>query len=218
MGRREPSERTIIRILFVIGIVLFLSEAWKQWCITFRIGNGSYDVAFFPFQLCSIPMYLCLLLPFIKGDRFRKAVLAFLSCFSLLSGIMAFLDTSGFVQYGWLPLVIHSYAWHVLLIVIGILSGIQRVLYEGVDGFSGAVILYLACCLIAELLNFVLGRSGFINMFYINPEYDMSQIVFRDIGRTIGNPAVIIFYICMTITGAGMIQLIWRLIYRKTRG
>ena len=77
------------------GIVLILSELWKQWTLTFHLNNGYYDWWYFPFQLCSIPMYICTALPFVHGLKIRRCLLAFLMDFGLLGGIFAFFDTSG---------------------------------------------------------------------------------------------------------------------------
>ena len=46
------------RFLFYTGLVMAASEIWKQWTLTFVLGGGSYNWWYFPFQLCSVPMYL----------------------------------------------------------------------------------------------------------------------------------------------------------------
>ena len=74
--------------------------------------------------------------------------------------------------------------------------------------------LYLTCCLIAELLNLSLDRFGTINMFYINPDYQMQQVIFRDLLPYLGNTGVILLYIASTIFGAFILFLIWKLIFR----
>ena len=101
---------------------MFLSEIWKQYCITFIINEHHYDWWYFPFQLCSIPMYVCLLLPFVR-EKARDILLTFLKTFGLMGGIFTFFDTSG-LHYPYAPLTAHSYLWHVLLIILGIVSGI----------------------------------------------------------------------------------------------
>ena len=42
-----------------------------------------------------------------------------------LGGIFAFFDTSG-MHYGYLPLTIHSYAWHILLITLGFIRDVYK--------------------------------------------------------------------------------------------
>lgn len=45
----------------IIGLVLLLSEIYKQLFRYFIVDGRHYRVEFVPFQLCSLPMYLCLI-------------------------------------------------------------------------------------------------------------------------------------------------------------
>ena len=65
----ERSVRLWNRFFFVTGMILLGSEAGKQLFLTFSVGKGHYLWWYFPFQLCSIPMYLLPLLPFLKGEK-----------------------------------------------------------------------------------------------------------------------------------------------------
>lgn len=60
-----------------------------------------YDWWFFPFQLCSLPMYLCLLLPFLKHKSMKTAVCTFLQDFNLLGGLAALIVSEGFRGIHW---------------------------------------------------------------------------------------------------------------------
>ncbi|MBC5745585.1 YwaF family protein [Lachnospiraceae bacterium MD308] len=196
-----------IRFLFVCGIVMLLSEIWKQYCITFIINKHFYNWWHFPFQLCSIPMYLCLLLPFVS-EKIREVFLTFLMTFSLMGGIFTFFDTSG-LHHSYAPLTVHSYLWHILLIIIGITAGLCQRKKNTAGIFSGSVICYLICCIIATLFNIIFHSYGTINMFYISPYYKMGQKVFKDIASLTGNTAGILIYIGTNIVGAYLIYLIW---------
>ncbi len=197
-----------IRFLFLCGIVMLISEIWKQCCITFIINEHSYNWWYFPFQLCSIPMYLCLLLPFVS-QKIRKIFLTFLMTFGLMAGIFTFFDTSG-LHYSYAPLTVHSYVWHVLLIVIGLTVGLCRSEKSTAGEFSGSTLCYLICCIIASLFNIIFHPYGTINMFYISPYYRMEQKVFKSIAELTGNTAGIFIYIAANITGAFIIHRIWQ--------
>lgn len=60
--RRLPQAYRV-RLLFFLGILLALSECYKQMFLYYIVNGRKYDWWYFPFQLCSIPMYLCLILP-----------------------------------------------------------------------------------------------------------------------------------------------------------
>ncbi|MCU6684963.1 YwaF family protein [Dorea acetigenes] len=202
------------RIFFIFGIILLLSEIWKQYCLTYIVNPGSYDWWYFPFQLCSIPMYVCLLLPFAVPESIHRAMEAFLMDFGLLGGIFAFFDTSG-MKYSFFPLTCHSYLWHIFLIIIGITAGVSC-RPQSWNDFKNSVYIYLSCCGIASIFNVCFGSLGSINMFYINPAHRMSQKVFRNIADALGNNAGILIYIAATILGAGIFHFIWRQILKKS--
>ncbi len=216
------------------GLVMLASELWKQWTLTYTINGGHYIWWYLPFQLCSIPMYVCLVLGIFfliyhirrhTGSPARQInvshiipitsrLQSFLMDFGLLGGIFAFFDTSG-MHCGHLPLTIHSYAWHILLIILGCISGLDCRTDHTRKGFHFSVCLYLGCCLIATVLNLTLYPLGTINMFYISPHYTMQQKVFCEIARALGNGWGIGSYIVMSVVGAGVLHECWNLLYYK---
>lgn len=195
--------------LFICGILMLISEIWKQYILTFIIGQGVYDLWYFPFQLCSIPMYICLFLPWLKNSHLQNIFASFLADYGLLSGIFSFFDTSG-MHYGYAPLTLHSYLWHVLLILIGIVTALSFPFFQRWKYFSGSTALFLICCSIALALDLCLDSYGPINMFYINPDYPMSQRVFSSIADMLGNTAGILLYIASIILGASVFHFIWQ--------
>lgn len=218
------------RIFFLCGVLMLCSEIWKQFVLTFVLGHGSYNWWYFPFQLCSIPMYVLLAYPWVRREGARRMLLAFLMSYCLLGGVAVFADTSG-LQYPIPALTVHSWAWHILLLLIGLSAGIVYSRRLSVDAknilfsrtlshtlplrpFFHATLLYLTCCVAAEVFNLSLDKFGLINMFYINPDLQMQQIVFRDLVPVIGNLPAIIIYIAATCTGAFLFFLIWNLFFR----
>ena len=210
------------KIYIFCGILMFASEIWKQWTLTFQLNNGTYIWWYFPFQLCSIPMYVCLAIAVlslpcvrkhsprmkVRADRLCSLLMAFLTDFSMLGGIFAFFDTSG-MHYGYLPLTIHSFAWHILLILLGCYSGLNPKTDHSLKGYCFSVSLYLICCAIATIFNLAFYQFGIINMFYISPHYYMNQKVFCHITEAFGNGYGIASYITASIIGAGLIHLLW---------
>ena len=245
----DINNRNTDKLFFITGIIMLISEIIKQLLLTFIIGGGKYNWWYFPFQLCSIPMYMLLIYPWIKRRMAKLSMLCFLMSYTLLSGMMAFADTSG-MHYPLAILTVHSYAWHILLILIGTASGIiylrtekERSRYGDVykrgthirgnlnvgDSdidrgsldlsfcpFIYATVIYLSCCLIAELLDHVLDGFGTINMFYINTDYLMQQVVFRELIPLTGNTAAIIIYIAATVLGAFILFNIWAFIFKRS--
>ena len=231
---RKLSPHCIEKILFFIGSFLFASEILKQLLLTFVVDDGHYTLWYFPFQLCSLPMYLLVLYPFFHTESARNTLLGFLATYNLLGGIAVFFDTSG-MHYPLLILTVHSYLWHILLIITGILSGILLVqksatvpslsyykdmkrqltdasMHHLLPSFSRITLLYILFALIAEYLNHILDSFGEINLFYINPDYQMTQVFFVKIGELCGNNLAILVYILATIFGAGILYGFWNIL------
>lgn len=223
-----PSSSILFHRFFrICAVLMFTSEIAKQLCLTFLVNKGTYDWWYFPFQLCSIPMYLLLFLSFTtykKEGRLHQACLAFLMTFGLLGGIAVFADTSG-LHYPLAVLTFHSYMWHILLITAGICAGITLLTqYRSVMDtrlclryswrpFSDAVFLYLFACLLAEFLNLTFEKKGPVNLFYINPHYRMEQVVFRDLVPVLGNGTVLLLYIAASIFASGILFFLWRTLF-----
>ena len=195
------------RNILYIGILLLVLEVIKQFLLTFVLYEGKYCWKYFPFQLCSIPIYICLIGGLSKSNDTFETCLDYLSTYGLLGGICAFLDTTGF-KYDLMIITIHSYVWHIILIVLGIYAMFIKKTY----GFKKPTLIYLFCCLVAALLNYIVSEYQYIDMFYINTKYKMNQIVFVDIAKTLGNKQTIVFYMFMTIVGAYLLNLFSKLI------
>ncbi len=195
-------------LYLIMGLGLLASEIWKQWALARVLQIGAEQWSYLPFQLCSLPMYLCILIFLFRNSPARQHLQIFLSDFSLLSGLIAFLDTSG-MHYGYLPLTVHSYLWHIAIAGIGIWSGLLT-RKRTIRSFFPAAGIYLLCCGIAEVINLSFDSRGIVNMFYINPHYYMNQIVFSSMLNYLPNQAVILIYIFMTMLGAFVFHLLWR--------
>ena len=210
------------RFYLAIGLLLMASEIWKQLTLTFVLHGGAYQWSYIPFQLCSVPMYLCILIGLserVKGLRaIRRTSIFFLSDYTLMSGIVTFLDTSG-LHYGYAPLTIHSYIWHIVIAGVGIYSGLKlaRSGKVTVRDFLPCTVLFLLLCAAAEVINLSFDRYGVVDMFYINPHYYVNQIVFNDLAHIIPNNIVIVLYILCAISAAFVVHLCWRAYSQRLR-
>lgn len=158
-------------------------------------------------------MYICLLLPWIDAPRIRSILLAFLMDFGLLGGVFAFFDTSG-MHYSYSPLTVHSFAWHILLIIIGVYAGLTREADYSGTGYKKTAGVYLACCLAATFFNTIFHNYGNINMFYISPFSPMRQKVFLVVAQFLGDGIGIAVYIAACLLGGWILHRLW---YRITR-
>lgn len=199
------------KFFLALECFLFFSEILKQLTLTFALNGGCYNWWYFPFQLCSLPLYLLPVYLLAKKNSTRQVLLTFFMTYNLLGGIAVFFDTSG-LHYPLALLTAHSYLWHILLILLGIYSAylLLRSTRPSWGLFLQSTLIYGAACLIAEFWNLSLSPFGEINMFYINPLHRMAQVFFCKIADLLGNPAGIVSYILGTVLGAALLFSVWR--------
>lgn len=199
LSARKSSGNFHLRILFLCGLILALGEAYKQLFLYYIVDGGRYDWWYFPFQLCSMPMYLCLLLPLFSGQTvFRRIVCTFLQDFGLLGGIMALAEPSGLLHPYWL-LTVHGLLWHVILIFISLFISFSGLSGRTGKDFAQTLPLLALFCGIATVIN--IATRGAADMFYISPYYPITQVVFHSIALRFGNAAGIGAYLACLCAG-----------------
>lgn len=209
---RNIERKKLNNILLAIGIFLVATEIYKQLFYTYYICEGSYAYWVFPFQLCSIPMYLCVILPFIKNDKLYTAFAAFLVSYNLLGGFISFFEPSGLIDE-YVIITIHSFLWHMILVFIGLLLLLNKKVNLKLEHFKYAIVIFLILCIIAFGINllFFKASDGGINMFFIGPAIS-SLIVFKQIATALGwLPNAIIYIIAVTLGALIIFALLLKL-------
>lgn len=204
-------------ILFLCGLFLGLTELYKQGFIYYIENGRTYDWWYFPFQLCSIPMYLCLLLPFIKprmSCRCVKAVHTFLQDFALLGGVMALAEPSG-LMHPFLVLTLHGFIWHFILIFIGLYCAFAGLGGQSLSEFADTLPFFCGCAAAATFINVASHPYGNADMFYISPYYPNGQVVFHQIALTIGTVPGNILYLLSVVLGGFLFHVMLRHIPRQ---
>ncbi len=217
-------EKAWRRFIPILGFLLLGSEIWKQWYLTERV-YGYYWVWYFPFQLCSLPLYLCPVYSFVP-EKGRHRISLFLMDFTLMGGVAAFMDTSG-MHYPAPALTVHSYCWHFILIFLGSMVGFrlagrrrwkarnnlpageERPPLLRMRDFLPTLPFWAAGVVIATVLNLCLWQYGEISMFYISPFEPSTQIVFRDIAGRYGIAAGNLAYLAAMVTAALLFHTVW---------
>lgn len=212
---RHASDRQNRVILLSVGIFLMLTEVYKQLFHYYYICDHSYAWWIFPFQLCSVPMYLCVIAPLLKKGRVQKALYSFMMCYNLLGGFMAFIEPSGILQDYWV-VTLHSCVWHMVLVFVGL-----YIAFSGRGGlenrdYKDATKVFLMLCVVAFSINLICWEpSGHdINMFFIGPK-NSSLIVFKQISEWFGWYVSTALYIPTVCLGAYLILLPFRMLKKK---
>ena len=167
---RNVSHKTAGLILFLCGLVLSLSEVFKQFFCFYVIADNTYHWGEFPFQLCSIPMYMCLIAPWLKPGKAQRAMYSFMVLYNLLGGAIAFAEPSGLL-HGHLFLTIHSCVWHMLLVFVGLFLCMSKRGGTQKGDYKAATWTFIVLCGVAFVLNCIVqfGFKGDMNMFFVGP-------------------------------------------------
>ncbi len=186
---KKGSEKTFNRVMRGVGIFLILTEIYKNLFYIFYMDYTEpphYVWWIFTWQLCSIPMFLPVIVSFIKPGKVRDAMLDFMLAFNLMSGFVAFTEPSGLTHEYW-TLTLHAFIWHMMLVFVGLYIGISGRAAKKLKHYVRAVIVFLILAVIAFLINlaFFDVSNGTINMFYVGPAIS-PIIVFKSIATKYG--------------------------------
>ncbi len=209
---RKSSDKVFRIVIGSIGAVLILSEVYKQLYYYFAAGNSGYDWWVFPFQLCSVPMYLSVVVGCMKKCKVRDAICEYLACIGLLGGIMAYIEPSGILNPYYFTLI-HSCLWHALLIFIGL-----YVLFTGNAGkrlkdYRSALIVFGGVVLTATVLNIIFRDKPEFNMCYISPFDDTPLAVFSTFDKVFSDAmgwypgrilSIILYIFAISLGGFGI--------------
>ena len=202
-------------LMLSCGIFLALTEVYKQLFYFYYIGEGSYQWWIFPFQMCSVPMYLCIIAPLLKKGAIQQGMYNFMMIFNLLGGFMAFVEPSGITHEYW-TLTLHAFIWHMILVFIGLYLAISNRGGKTIKDYKYAAVTFIALCLIAFIINLILWdvSEGTVNMFFIGPA-NSSLIVFKQIAEMCGWYISTLLYIPVVCLGGYLIFLPFHLHARK---
>jgi len=215
---RNKSEKEVKRILLTIGIVLAVCEVYKQLMYKLVIcPDKLYNWGAFPFHLCSVPMYLCLIIPFLKKGVIQQTMYDFIMTYSLLSGFVAFLEPSGLLHKQ-VTMTAHSLTWHLVLVFLGALMA-----FTGLGGvtkinFKRATVMWLVLCAAAFLINCIHWNvsDGKLNMFFVGPR-NSSLIICKQISEMFGWYVSTILYVPAVSVGAWVVKTIIKALRHKTK-
>ena len=204
---RKLNDNGRCRLLFICGLVLLIMEIYKQLFLYYIVNGQAFDWWFFPFQLCSVPMYLCLILPFTGSDSLLgKTILTFLAGYAFVGAVAALIWPEDFLR-SYLSLTLHGFIWHGILLFISLIA--MRMADVSLKGQLRAAALFIILSIIAIIINIIAEprmTAGlphrYSAMFYLNPYHYSDQLFVGTVQHYAGIPAGMILYMCAIILAA----------------
>ena len=214
---RKRDDRHLTRLLFVLGLCMLIAEAWKQWFVIRYVYNGVRSMWFFPWQLCSMAMYVSTAVPFLKGKA-RDAALVFLCTFSVVGAIVALVVPADMLRPQIL-LFCHSFLYHAGMLAEALAAMLLLVRRERVR-FYPSLLLFCGMAAVAEGINLfshaiIPNITYQANMFYITPFYPTTQPVFSWIAQRCGILVEIVLYLGVIVAASYGLYRLWYALFRK---
>ncbi len=221
---RKHSDRTFRAVIFSVGMLLILSEVYKQLYYLWAAGGEGYDWHIFPYQLCSVPMYLSVAIGCMKKGRVRDALCEYLATIGLLGGLMAYIEPSGIFNAHYFTLI-HSCIWHALLIFLALYILFTGNACRHFKNYRAALVILGFVVLSATALNLIFHDMPGFNMCYISPFYNTPLAVFSDFdvffkgifGQYLGRVISVLIYLVALVLGGLILHTISYYSIRRMR-
>lgn len=217
--KNKYSEKKLKIVLGVYSIVALFFEILKQliWSFNYdpitNIITWDYEWYSFPFQLCTTPIYVCLICFFLKKDnRIRKALLSYIAYITILGSIATMImPSSCFVSD--ILVNIHTMWLHCGSFVVSVYLLISGEVELNSRCLIRSIIIFLFFVLTAMFLNGVMYNSGFLNgetfnMFYISPYFESTLPVFDVVWKNVPYIMFLLIYVVSISLGGLLICLI----------
>ena len=214
---RRADERQNKIILLTYAGILIASEIFKQVFLYYVLCDGAICWSEFPFQMCSLPMYLCPLVAFTKNERLRSAAYSFMMCFNMMGGLGGAFEPSG-LFHEYVALTVHAVFWHFSLIFLSCYIAFSRRGGVGKQCYFDMIKLFVLCCFIAFVINSLAGvyLDKTVNMFFVGPN-NPPVVILGKVAEKFGWVASTVIYIPAASLGAAIIYRLCA-IGRKDKG
>ncbi|MDD4212564.1 MAG: YwaF family protein [Bacilli bacterium] len=190
---RHANERiNRIIVLSIVGVLIGF-EIYKQLIFSYNDGTWVYQWYAFPFQFCSVPMYVGLIAGLLKPGKVRNATYSFLGTFCLFAGLAVMVYPNDvFTQT--LGISIQTMVHHGGMVILGVYMIVSNRAIPTQKGIIGSGIIFIILVVMAQSMNLIFAKQG-INMFFISPTIGCHLPVLSIILSKFGYTVFIITYI-----------------------
>lgn len=213
---KNASQERVRNIVFGVAVAVIILEVYKQ--VNYSFSYADENVAFqyqwyaFPWQFCSMPMYVGFLAGVFRKGRIHDSLCAFLATYAMFAGLcVMFYPESVFVET--IGINIQTMICHGSMITVGI-----YLLYSGYVKLEHKTILkaipvFMVSVLTAVILNEIAFQSGLLNdhefnMFFISPHCEPSLPVYSLVQNAVPYPWCLFIYVSTFTLAAYLILLI----------
>lgn len=196
---KKAKPTRVRNLIFWTSVVVLILEVYKQINYTFSYGDAitaDFQWYAFPWQFCSMPMYVGLLTGIFKKGKVYDALLAFLATYSTFAGLCVMLYPND-VFCRVLGINIQTMICHGTMITIGVYLLYSNHVKLEHRTMPKAMSVFASAMALAMIFNEIAHRSGLeetFNMFFISPYHEPSLPVYSSVQAVIPFPWCTIIY------------------------
>ncbi len=200
-------------VVGIFAVILVICEVFKQlfWFEFYEY----YRFEIFPFQFCSVPIYVSVIAALLPWEKAREICYRFLAFYGIIGGLSVMFVPSAVLYTYFIPMSIHAMLWHTVLVVMGVYLIVSRGYGKNIkELFTPALIFlgFIALAIIGNILVYKLHLStpacqpgDNLSMFYISPYYP-TQLPLLGAVQQASYP---LFVLCYAVIFNGFSALVW---------
>lgn len=197
----DKADRIVVAIFSVIliGCEVFKQLFWFEF-------YGYYRFEIFPYQFCSVPIYVSIFASVVPWEKAREICYRFLAFYGTIGGLAVMLVPSAVLYTYFVSMSLHAMLWHVCLVVMGIYLIVSRRYGRRLrELLPPAVMLicFIALAIIGNILIYKLYLStpachegDNLSMFYISPYYP-TQLPLLGAVQSVSYPLFVVSYLLL---------------------
>ena len=200
-------------VIAVFSAILVCCEVFKQlfWFEFYCY----YRFEVFPYQFCSVPIYITILATLIPSEKLREICYRFLAFYGTVGGVAIMVIPTSVLYTYFIPMSIHSMLWHSVLVMMGVYLIVSRGYGKNIKEMFSHCMLFLCLIAIAVIGNILVYELHLntpacqpgdnLSMFYISPYYP-TQIPLLGAVQEFSYP---LFLLCYVVLFNLLSLLIW---------
>jgi uncharacterized membrane protein YwaF len=211
---RKHNSKTDRVVVGIFSLILLGCEVFKQF-FWFEF-YGYYRFEIFPFQFCSVPIYVAIFATVIPWDKVKDVCYRFLAFYGIIGGLAVMLVPNAVLYTYFIPMSIHAMLWHTVLVVMGIYLIMSRGYGRNLREMLTPAVVF-ACFVALAILGNILVYNLHLNtpacqpgdklsMFYISPYYP-TELPLLGAVQNISYP---LFVLCYLLFFNSFALIVWR--------
>lgn len=210
---RKHSAKVDRIVISVCSVILIGCEVFKQ-LFWFEF-YGYYRFEIFPFQFCSVPIYVAIFASVIPWDKVREVCYRFLAFYGIIGGLAVMLVPNAVLYTYFVPMSLHAMVWHAVLVVMGVYLIISRGYGKRLREMVTPAVIFLGFVALAIIGNVLVYNLHLntpacqpgdrLSMFYISPYYP-TELPLLGAVQEISYP---LFVLCYLLFFNGFALIVW---------